>query len=171
MSRLLRCSFPVFLLGCTLSLTLGAQPPSGPSPGQAVPNGPARGPQKPRNLKVLPQDTDLRKVMHGYTVDLGVECTFCHAVPDPVTHRPDFASDANPTKEIARYMIQMTDDLNTKYLDQMPNRSYADPVTCGTCHRGEKHPSVFAATPHPDGTRPPGMPPAAATAPAGSPGK
>jgi hypothetical protein len=63
---------------------------------------------------------------------------------------------------VARYMIQMTDDLNTKYLDQMQNRRYADPVTCGTCHRGEKHPSIFVPTTQPEGNRSPGAPPAAA---------
>jgi hypothetical protein len=61
-------------------------------------------------------------------------------------------------------MIQMTDDLNTKYLAQMPDRRYADPITCGTCHRGEKHPSVFVAPPRQEGNRPPATP--AATQPA-----
>jgi hypothetical protein len=59
-------------------------------------------------------------------------------------------------------MIQMTDDLNTRYLEQMPDRRYADPITCGTCHRGEKHPSVFVAPPRQQGNRPPGAQPATA---------
>jgi len=94
--------------------------------------------------------------MRGYAGDLGVECEFCHAAPDPVTHRADRASDANPMKETARFMIEMTDDLNTKYLAEMPSRRYADPITCGTCHRGEKHPSIFVPPPRPEGNRPPG---------------
>jgi hypothetical protein len=96
--------------------------------------------------------------MHQYEADLGVNCEFCHTAPDPVTHRADRASDANPVKEKARLMIQMTADLNTKYLAQLPDRHEADPVTCGTCHRGEKHPSVFAPAPRADANRPPAPP-------------
>jgi Photosynthetic reaction centre cytochrome C subunit len=139
-----------------LAFALAAQPPAPPA-AQGAAGAQPRGPQ---NLKVLPENTDLRAVMHQYETDLGVNCEFCHTGPDPLTHRPDRASDANPTKEVARYMIQMTDDLNSKYLDQMPNRRYADPVTCGTCHRGEKHPSIFAPTPRPDAMRPTGAQPA-----------
>jgi hypothetical protein len=116
-------------------------------------------PQKPKNLKVLPEDTDLRKVMHQYEGDLGVECEFCHTAPDPVTHHGDRASDANPMKDKARYMITMTQDLNTKYLAALPTRKYEDPITCGTCHRGQSHPAVFVAPPRPEGPRPGGPPP------------
>jgi hypothetical protein len=132
----------------------GAAPPPAGAPAGA-PGQPGGG-NKPKNLKVLPADTDLRKVMRGYEGDLGVECEFCHTPADPVTHRPDRASDANPTKNVARFMIQMTQDLNEKYLAEMPNRRYADPITCGTCHRGEKHPSIFVPPPRPEGNRPPG---------------
>jgi hypothetical protein len=162
MSRLLRHCLPVFCATAALTLTLCAQPPAGPGAVPGAPNGQMRGPQKPRNLKVLPEDTDLRAVMHQYTGDLGVGCDFCHAAPDPVTHRGDRASDANPMKEKARYMIQMTMDLNSKYLAQLPDRHETDPITCGTCHRGEKHPSVFVPAAQPEGMRPPGPPPAGA---------
>jgi hypothetical protein len=86
--------------------------------------------------------------MHQYTGDLGVGCNFCHAAPDPATKHVEWASDANPMKETARFMITMTAELNEK-LDAMPDKMYADPVTCGTCHRGEKHPSVFVPAPRP----------------------
>lgn len=162
MNRLLRSSVPVLCAGLiSVSLATAQTAPA------TAPGGPPAGPggrpaYKPTNLKVLPQDTDLRKVMRQFAGDLGVECEFCHAAPDPVTHRSDRASDANPTKEVARYMIQMTDDLNNKYLAEMPNRRYSDPITCGTCHRGEKHPSIFVPPPRPEGNRPPGAPPAGA---------
>jgi hypothetical protein len=137
-----------------------------PSPG-ARPAGSAGQAGQPgfKNLKVLPKNisnADLRKLMRQFTGDLGVECEFCHAPADPVTKRADRASDANPVKETARFMIEMTSDLNDKYLTQLPDRRYADPITCGTCHRGEKHPSVFVAPPRPEGNRPPGAPPAGA---------
>ncbi len=171
MTRLFRCCVPVLCAGLLSTLSASAQtapaPATTPAAAPGQPGG-ARAPYVPKNLKVLPADTDLRKVMRQYSGDLGVECEFCHAAPDPVTHRSDRASDANPVKETARFMIQMTDDLNTKYLAEMPNRRYADPITCGTCHRGEKHPSIFVPAPRPEGNRPPGAPPAG-TPPAAAP--
>jgi hypothetical protein len=165
MTRLFHCCVPVLCAGLLPILSATAQstpaPATAPAASPGQPGG-ARPPYKPKNLKVLPEDTDLRKVMRQYSGDLGVECEFCHAAPDPVTHRSDRASDANPVKETARYMITMTDDLNTKYLAEMPNRRYADPMTCGTCHRGEKHPSIFVPPPRPEENRPPGAPPAGA---------
>jgi len=168
MNRILRCCVPVLCAGLMPLLSAPAQT----APGTAAPPAGAQAPQAPyvpKNLKVLPENTDLRKVMREYTGYLGVECSFCHAPADPVTHRADRASDANPVKETARYMIQMTDDLNAKYLANLPDRRYADPITCGTCHRGEKHPSVFVPPPRPEGNRPPNPPPGGA-APPGTPG-
>src|SRR5438067_9914392 len=82
-------------------------PPAGtPMQGMPMQGGPPAA-FKPKNLKVLPENTDLRKVMHGFTVALGVECSYCHVAADPVTHRGDRASDANPMKDQARVMIQM----------------------------------------------------------------
>lgn len=163
MNRLLRYCMPVLCAGLMMNIPATGQtaPPAGPPP-NAPPGG--RAPQKPKNLKVLPDNTDLRKVMHEYSGALGVECEFCHTAPDPVTHRADRASDANPVKDRARYMIQMTDDLNKKYLAQMPNHHDDDAITCGTCHRGEKHPSIFIPPPRQEGNRPGGPPPGAAPA-------
>jgi hypothetical protein len=117
-----------------------AQQPGPPHPHMPIP--------KPTNLRVLPKDIavpDLIKLMRGYAGALGVECQFCHA-PDPQTHRPNFASDANPEKGIARIMIAMTQEVNAKYLSQVkdPDATPADKtVTCGTCHRGNSMPMVF----------------------------
>ncbi len=147
-------------------------PPNGAPPAGA-PGGQPRGPRPaPTNLKVLPKTMsgdDVLKLMRQFTGDLGVQCAFCHA-EDPTTHRLNPASDANTVKEAARFMIAMTDDLNKKYLDEMPDRRYADPITCGTCHRGQSHPSVFVPAPP---QRPAGGPPAgggaAGAPPAGPP--
>ncbi|HXE06435.1 MAG TPA: c-type cytochrome [Acidobacteriaceae bacterium] len=161
----------------TTALCLGApalllaQPPAGGPP----PGGPGRGgrPQpKPQNLKVLPDNADLRTIMRGFEQSLGVECEFCHVKAAPGT-RPDRASDANPMKDTARSMIRMTDDLNEKYLAQLqiPNRQPSDAaphVTCGTCHRGEKQPPAFVPPPR---NGPAGMTPGAGgPAPAPHPG-
>jgi hypothetical protein len=105
---------------------------------------------RPHNLQVLPKDIsgpDLIATMRGYTKALGVECGFCHA-EDPQTHRPNFASDAKPDKNIARTMIRMTNEINSKYLSTVndPDASAAQKtVTCGTCHRGNTMPVPFGA--------------------------
>jgi hypothetical protein len=146
-----------------------AQTPSPATPGQ-MPGQQPRGPRPaPTNIKALPKNItgdELIKLMRQYEGDLGVQCEFCHA-QDPVTKRSLFASDANPVKETARYMITMTADLNDKYLAEMPDRRYADPITCGTCHRGAKHPSVFVPAPPPPRAQTP--PPAPAAAPPATP--
>ena len=103
---------------------------------------------RPTNLQVLPKDIsgpDLIATMRGFTKALGVECEFCHA-EDPKTGRLNFASDAKPDKEIARTMMRMTAEINTKYLSTVhdPDASPAQKtVTCGTCHRGETMPAPF----------------------------
>ena len=159
------CSLLVFsaLVTAVPVIAQDAAPAGAPA---ARPAGQAR--PGPTNNNVLPKDIsreDLIKLMGQFTGDLGVQCAFCHA-QDPTTHRNDFASDANPVKETARYMITMTADLNKQYLENLPGRRYADPVTCGTCHRGESHPSVFVPKPQ---ARPAGAPPAAGATPPATP--
>jgi hypothetical protein len=164
MNRTLSVCVPVLCAGFLL-LSTYAQTAPAPVPAPAAPPPAQNSAPAFKNLKVLPDNIsrdDLRKLMRQFTGDLGVECEFCHAAADPVTKREDRASDANPVKDTARYMIQMTGDLNDRYLEQLPGRRYADPITCGTCHRGEKHPSIFVAPPRQQGNRPPGVQPATA---------
>lgn len=104
---------------------------------------------KPTNLQVLPKNissADLMKLMHGYTQQLDVHCSFCHA-EDKQTHRIDFASDANPVKKTARTMIVMTDAINDKYLSRVKDPDGPMKVTCGTCHRGHSMPPAFVPPP------------------------
>lgn len=113
----------------------------------------------PTNLKVLPKDTtgpQVITIMRGFTGDLGVECTYCHA-KNSETGRPDFASDANPMKDRARVMIKMASAINKEYLTQLDEKP-DNPVTCGTCHRGMAQPSVFVPTPHEHRATPPAAP-------------
>ena len=173
MNRMLRCcvsrySFGLLSVGLLSTVVAAAQnaPPAGaPAPG--TPGG-QRAPYVPKNLKVLPDDTNLRKVMHEYEGALGVECEYCHAM-NAATKRPDPPSDANPMKDKARTMITLTQDLNSKYLPLVADRKNNDPITCGTCHRGEKYPSVYVAPPRPEGNRPPGGGPPAGAPPAAPP--
>jgi hypothetical protein len=102
---------------------------------------------KATNLQALPKDisaVDLDKLMNRYNQDLGVLCSYCHS-ESPETQLPDYAADENPAKQTARIMIRMLNDINTKYLAQVGDRRYADPLTCGNCHRGESKPSPFDA--------------------------
>ena len=114
---------------------------------------------KPTNLQVLPKDIssqDLKATMHGFTGSLGVHCTFCH-VQNAETHHPDFASDAKPEKSSARIMIRMTQEINAKYLAQIPEHGDKKRmnVSCGTCHRGSSTPTEFIPPPENHAPPPP----------------
>ncbi len=121
---------------------------------------------KPTNLQVLPKDISsehLMAIMHDFTGDLGVHCTFCHEV-NAQTHRPDFASDAKPEKNAARVMMRMTHEINTKYLAELPQHEHAEGtehearVSCGTCHQGHAEPPKFTPSPEEHHAPPPASP-------------
>jgi len=146
-----------------LATTAFAQNPApaagGPPGGGQRPRGPRPA---PTNLKALPKDTTGDQVitlMHQYEGDLGVECEYCHA-RNPETKRNDFPSDANPVKDKARLMMKMTETINAQYVSTLTDPKPANPVTCGTCHRGMAKPTVFAPLPPP--ARAPGPPAAPA---------
>ena len=168
MTRLLRLCVPVLCAGLVPTLTVAAQQAPAAPPAAAGAARPAPPPYVPKNLKVLPDNTDLRAVMRGFGGALGVECEFCHTAADPVTRREDRASDANPMKDKARAMIRMTGDLNEKYLAQMSDRHPDVSINCGSCHRGTKLPTAFVPPPRQPGNRPPGASPAGPP-PAGAP--
>jgi len=139
----------VLIVGCSgFGLALGAalpsiQAPNAPASAQKVPDA------KPTNLKVLPADISgeaLDKLMHGYEKQLGVPCGYCHE-QNPETKEINYASDENPAKQTARFMISMTSDINKKYLAQLGDRRYASPITCGNCHRGQVEPPDFEPKP------------------------
>jgi Photosynthetic reaction centre cytochrome C subunit len=139
----------VLILGFSIVLvTVGAlsQDRDG---GKAAVGSHAAASYKPTNLKVLPKNIsgeELDKLMHQYQRDIGQSCAYCHD-QNPETKQINFASDENPAKDTARFMISMTNDLNTKYLAQLGDRRYADPFTCGNCHRGQVQPPAFEPKP------------------------
>jgi len=83
------------------------------------------------NLKILP-DQNIMQVMNNFRIALGEKCTYCHVEANP----PNFASDDNPKKEIARHMITMVQEINSKFPDGKMH------VTCYTCHRGKPMPET-----------------------------
>ena len=115
-----------FMLSLLLIVPMFAQPP------QAPPKG--GGGRVPQNLKVLTVEEE-RPMMMGMRASLGVMCTHCH-VP------PNYASDENPKKEVARKMMAMVKEINGKFPDGKEH------VTCYTCHRGKTLPEM-APPPNP----------------------
>jgi len=112
-----------------------------------------------QNLKVLPKDISkekLDKIMHSFNDALGVKCGFCHSFENG---KPNFPSDAKPEKDIARYMLNMTGEINAKYFNS-ENSTRPDTISvvkCVTCHHGNPHPAdSVAAKP---GNMPPPPPP------------
>ncbi len=85
----------------------------------------------PTNLKVLKATTsaEVVQIMRTFTTGLGVKCSYCHV-------EGNFASDDNPKKAVARRMIQMAMEINSKFPDGKMH------VTCYTCHRGETEPKT-----------------------------
>jgi hypothetical protein len=119
-----------FLATALFFVAVCLQAQDAPPPG----GQPKRAPQPPKNLKVLPADTDIRATMGAFRTALGQQCFFCHVQATP----PDFASDENPKKEIARHMITMVKEINAKFPDGKMH------VTCYTCHRGKTTPETTA---------------------------
>lgn len=107
-------------------------------------------PQKFENLKVFPKDIprdSLLNIMRGFTVALGVRCTYCH-VSEPADggrERILFAKDDKPTKQKARFMLRMVDSLDHAVLPKLPDRRNPPvQVRCVTCHRGLPVPTTLA---------------------------
>jgi hypothetical protein len=75
-------------------------------------------------------DANLIPTMQSFVAALGVAdkggCNFCHDM--------DRSSDAKPEKVMARMMISMAKDINSKFPDGK------DHVSCFTCHRGSTAP-------------------------------
>lgn len=116
-----------------------------------------------KNLKILPQDIS-REAMHDimdvqFGDALGVHCDYCHAKEAGADH-PDFASDANPKKDIARDMMRMVLKMNQEnFMVQKP--MIGDSlmvVTCYTCHHGSAMPDNKSKTPPVHDFGPPGRP-------------
>lgn len=86
---------------------------------------------------------ELKKTMKFYSKALGQKCSFCH-VKDKSIDLNDSIKDPKVRKrlkhkEIAREMIRMTQEINSKYLNwNHSGGRKADQVNCMLCHRGRK---------------------------------
>ena len=101
-----------------------------------------------KNLKVLPKNISQKQLsaimVDQFQDELGVSCNFCHS-ENKETHKPDYASDEKPEKQIARLMMRMTIGINRKYF-KIRHAMTGDStgiVSCGTCHQGKPRPENF----------------------------
>ena len=162
-TRLIGFAAAAASVGAALALTAPtqAQPSATPAPKQEF-----VWPARISNAKALPADIGqerLRMTMVGFARSLGVRCTFCHVGPEGAPlNQLDFASDANPHKDIARGMIRMTRRLNAEDLTTVLGASDRQRVTCYTCHRGSSEPESVLPPPAPRPAAPPQPTPAPA---------
>ena len=147
----------LILIGVFATAAAAQTPPAG---GQRA-GGAAPAPFK--NLQVLPKDIprpQLTEIMQGFNAALGVQCAYCHNFVAPGNPANDMASDDKTPKLVARVMMQMTGDINSRLAANI--KKPADQLTrvaCATCHRGAAIPVVPPAPA-------PGAPAAAPAAPA-----
>lgn len=183
------CLLATAVLAAGPAVQAPQNPPSGGMPGMQgmPPSGPPMEggmPHKfpaPTNLKVLPKHltgAQVRDVMHHWAGDLGVECDTCHAPYADGRKGPngrpelDFPLDVKPEKKMARIMYKMMEQDKKNYVTKVaamdPKSSTAAPLTCGTCHRGNLHPTAYQPPHREHGPGPGGMPPPGAPAPHGN---
>jgi hypothetical protein len=129
----------VFLGALAVASPLAAQTPAqGAAGGGQANNAP------PTNLQVLPKDTsraDVVTLMRGYAGALGVQCNYCH-VQEGRGGRNDMAADEKPTKNTARVMMRMVNNVNMQ-LSSAISKPDLTKVDCGTCHRGSAIPTKY----------------------------
>lgn len=92
-----------------------------------------------KNLQVLPKtitNAALKKMMEGFTEQLGVKCTFCHVAEQ-------YEKDDRPHKADARRMIGLVLHLKAKKSAYFGPRVREAIITCGLCHRGQAEPAPF----------------------------
>jgi hypothetical protein len=89
-----------------------------------------------QNFQKVPAGRILAIMEFGYARSLGVDCTHCHT-PE------NWASEAKPTKQIARDMHLMAAKINGDLLKNMKSLGGRQAiVNCTTCHRGEIKPAT-----------------------------
>lgn len=128
-----------------------------------APRAGGAAPAPMKNLQVLPKDMPQPQVvaiMRAFNAALGVECGHCHIWTKPGAPTNDMAADTKVEKTVAREMMRMTNDVNTRLAAAI--KKPADQIAkveCATCHRG----AAIPVTP------PPPPAPARAGAPAAAP--
>lgn len=112
-------------------------------------DGAAQIPDEFTNLRHLPETIprdSLIDIMRRFSLSLGVRCQYCHVGGDGISFEGvDFASDDDPDKRKARWMLAMVEDLNGRLTQDLPERDQPPiEVGCKTCHRGLARPVLLA---------------------------
>lgn len=100
-------------------------------------------PRKAENLQILPKDIssdDLTNIMRSFNYALNVKCGYCHAPQKDNPEKLDFASDDNPKKNVARYMMKMTQEINDNHFKDHKKDGVMMQISCQTCHNGHPDP-------------------------------
>ena len=121
------CVLPALLLGA-LSIAQDKSPNS---------QKPQTSKQKFKNIKVLkdlPAD-QLGPLMRQFNTALNVRCDFCHVI---AADHSGFEKDDKPMKDVARKMILMTNDINSRH------KVIDKKATCYMCHQGHPEPVTRA---------------------------
>jgi len=127
-----------------LALCLSALPPAARGQGKFPPDSFT-------NLKVLPKNIDQRTLintMRGFSLALGVRCTYCHVGREGAPlDSINFAKDDKRPKRAARAMLHMVHHINEEHLKDVPDRPEPHVVVgCATCHRGVARPRLLDDT-------------------------
>tara|TARA_B100000029_G_C17604638_1_gene967002 strand:- start:9 stop:353 length:345 start_codon:yes stop_codon:yes gene_type:complete len=91
--------------------------------------------QDSKNILEFDSNRELIQYMKSISKDLNVKCNYCHDLNDK--------SFETEKKIIARQMIQMQNDLNLIFIEEILDTSKTQkksPITCWTCHRGDPIP-------------------------------
>ena len=88
-----------------------------------------------KNIKVIKNMPagQLQGAMNFMAASLGVDCSYCHT-------RPAMEKDDKPTKQTARRMLAMVNEINKNFGDKPL-------VNCATCHRGNTKPVAVPPLP------------------------
>jgi hypothetical protein len=124
----MRTILSMVAVSTVVALAMFAQAPPG--------GGKGGGKAAPKNLKFFTADNwaDVgRPMMQTFVASLGLAdkggCGFCHDAQDK-------SSDSKMEKVMARMMLGMVKDINSKFPDGKEH------VTCFTCHRGDPMPKT-----------------------------
>lgn len=143
MQTLLRISIALALAGLSAGTFSASRQTQTPPPAQPPPVNFTRD-----NLKVLPKDMPVRDVvalMRSFSFALDVRCQHCHVGEGNDLSKFDFASDAKPTKAVARQMLELAAVINQRVAPIGQPAPAGEPkVTCFTCHRGALKPLTRA---------------------------
>lgn len=102
---------------------------------QQSPPQPKTAEQAFKNIKVIKSlpAGELQGAMSFMAASLGVDCSYCHTPPA-------MEKDDKPTKETARRMLAMVNEINRNFGDKTV-------VNCATCHRGKPKPVAIPPLP------------------------